>query len=158
MAAAMIRAAVLLALATPVFAQDRPQALQALLDYHQTACTAQGGALTVPDDAVTPAFLFGPEDPAVLLDSRKLACSTAPAMFCADTIGCELNVFVGDAQHSLIAQDWSLVPDDDRQLLQVTIAGELINRPKPGTFRMTWDPATKALITIPDSQATPPIP
>ena len=32
-----------------------------------------------------------------------------------------------------------------------TIAGELINRPEPGTFRMTWDPTTMALITIPES-------
>jgi hypothetical protein len=146
----MIRAALLLALATPAAAQDHAQSLQALLDYHQAACTARGGTLTVPDDAVTSAFLFGPEDPALVLDSRKLACSTAPTMFCADTIGCELNVFVGDAQHSLIVQDWSLVPDADRQLLQVTIAGELINKPDPGTFRMTWDSTTNSLITIPE--------
>jgi hypothetical protein len=154
----MIRAALLLALATPVSAQDRPQALQSLLDYHQTACTAQGGTLKVPADAVTQAFLLGPEDPALILDSAKLSCSTAPAMFCADPIGCELNIFQDGIQHSLIVQNWSLVPDDDRQLLQVTIAGDLINQPKPGTFRMTWDQTTKALITIPETQATPPIP
>lgn len=142
----MIRAALLLALATPAAAQDRPQALQALLSYHQTACTAQGGTLTVPDDAVSQAFLLGPEDPALILDSGKLTCSTAPAMFGAEGIGHEINVFVGEAQHSLVVLDWSLVPDDDRQLLQVTIAGELINRPEPGTFRMTWDPASQALI------------
>lgn len=151
MAAAMIRAALFFALAVPAAAQDRPKALQSLLDYHGTACTAQGGSLTIPDDAVTPAFLFGPEDPALVLDSRKLSCSTAPAMFCADPIGCEINVFVGEAQHSLIVQNWSLVSDDDRHLLQVTIAGELINKPDPGTFRMTWDTATNALITIPES-------
>lgn len=150
MAVAMIRVALILALSTPAAAQDRPQSLQALLDYHQAACTAQGGKLAIADDAVTSAFLFGPEDPALVLDSRRLACSTAPTMFCAETIGCELNVFVGDAQHSLIVQDWSLVPDDDRQLLQVTIAGELINKPDPGTFRMTWDSTTNSLITIPE--------
>jgi hypothetical protein len=149
MAVAMIRIALLLALATPAIAQDtRPQALQALLDYHQTACTAQGGALTVPEEAVSRAFLLGPEDPAFILDSRKLSCSTAPAMFCANSIGCEINVFQGGAQHSLIVLDWSLLPDDDRQLLQVTIAGELINKPQPGTFRMTWDPTASALTTI----------
>jgi hypothetical protein len=149
MAIAMIRAVLLLALASPAFAEaDRPAALQALIDYHAAACTAQGGALTVPDIAIAKAFLFGPEDPAFILDSSKLDCSTAPAMFCADTIGCELNVFVGDAQHSLIVQTWSLLPDDDRQLLQVTIAGELLNKPKPGTFRMTWDAAKGALVTV----------
>jgi hypothetical protein len=147
----MIRAVLLLALVTPAAAQDRPQALQSLMDYHQAACTAQGGTLTIPDDAVTRAFLIGPEDPALILDSRKLSCSTAPAMFCADDIGCEINVFQDDAQHSLIVQDWSLLSDDDRQLLQVTIAGQLLNRPDPGIFRMTWDPATKSLTTIPES-------
>jgi hypothetical protein len=142
----MIRAVLLLALAAPAAAQDRPQALQALLAYHQQACTAQGGSLTIEGDAVAPAYLLGPEDPALILDSGKLACSTAPAMFGAEGIGREINVFVGEAQHSLVVLDWALVPDDDRQLLQVTIAGELINRPEPGTFRMTWDPATQALI------------
>ena len=72
-------------------------------------------------------------------------------MFGAEGIGREINVFQDGVQHSLVVLDWSLVPDDDRQLLQVTIAGELINRPEPGTFRMTWDPTTKALITVPES-------
>jgi hypothetical protein len=147
----MIRAALLLVLAAPAAAQGRPEALQGLLDYHQAACTAQNGTLTVPDDAITQAFLLGPEDPALILDSRKLTCSTAPGMFGAEGIGHEINVFQDGAQHSLIVLDWSLLPDDDRQLLQVTIAGELINRPEPGTFRMTWDPTTKALIMIPES-------
>lgn len=145
----MIRTLLLLALATPAVAQDRPQALTALLDYHRAACTARGGTLTVPEDAVTQAFLLGPEDPALVLDSRRLSCSAAPAMFCADTIGCEINVFQHGAQHSLVVQEWSLVPDDDRHLLKVTIAGELINRPDPGIFRMTWSPATNALVTMP---------
>ena len=147
----MIRAALILALATPAAAQDRPQALRSLLAYHATACTAQGGSLTVPDDAVTLAFFFGPEDPAFLLDSGKLNCSTTPAMFCADPVGCELNVFQGEAQHSLIVLDWSLVNDDDRQLLQVTISGALLNKPEPGTYRMTWDKTTNALVTLPES-------
>jgi hypothetical protein len=147
----MIRAALLLALVSPAAAQDRPQALEALLGYHREACAAQGGTLSVPDDTISPAFLFGPEDPALILDSGKLGCSTAPRMFTADGIGREINVFVGDAQHSLVVLDWTLIPDDDRQLLQVTIAGELLNTPEPGTFRMTWDPATKSLATIPES-------
>ncbi|MFM7334718.1 MAG: hypothetical protein ACKO1H_09955 [Tabrizicola sp.] len=151
MAAAMIRAALLLALATPATAQDRPQALQALLDYHQTACTTQGGSLTIPDDAVSPAFLLGPEDPALILDSDRLTCSTAPNMFAAESIGREINVFQDGAQHSLVVLDWSLVPDDDRQLLQVTIAGELLNKPEPGTYRMTWDPQAKSLTMLPES-------
>lgn len=151
MAAAMIRAALLLALATPASAQDQPQALQALLDYHQAACTAQGGTLTVPEDAVSQAILTDSEDPAFILDSAKLSCSTAPAMFCAEGIGCEINVFQSGAQHSLIVLDWSLVNDEDRQLLQVTISGELLKKPEPGTYRMAWDEATKALVTIPES-------
>lgn len=152
MATAMIRGLLLLALAAaPAAAQDRPKALQALLDYHAAACTAQGGSLTVPDDAVSQAILTDSEDPAFLLDSAKLSCTTAPAMFCADTIGCELNVFQGDVQHSLIVLDWSLVNDEDRQLLQVTISGDLLNKPKPGTFRMAWDETTKSLVAVPES-------
>lgn len=148
----MIRAALfLLALAVPAAAQDRPAALQALLDYHQAACTAQGGTLSIPDDAVSQAFLLGPGNPAFILDSGKLSCSTAPAMFTADGIGREINVFQDGAQHSLVVLDWSLLPDGDRQLLQVTIAGELIRQPKPGTFRMTWDTSTKSLSTLPES-------
>ena len=149
MANPMIRAAFLLTLATPALADEpRPQALQSLLDYHVAACTAQGGSLTIADDAISRVFLLGPEDPAVILDSSKLSCSTAPAMFCADPVGCELNVFMDGVQHSLIVQIWSPVPDDDRQLLQVTIAGELLNKPEPGTFLMTWDTATNALIEV----------
>lgn len=147
----MIRVAILLTLAAPAAAQDHPQALQALLDYHQTACTTQGGTLTIPDDAVSPAYFLGPEDPALILDSGKLTCSTAPNMFAAEGIGREINVFQDGAQHSLVVLDWSLVPEDDRQLLQVTIAGELLNKPEPGTYRMTWDTQTKSLATIPES-------
>lgn len=149
----MIRAILLLALlATPAAAQDRPHALLALLDYHQQACSAQGGTLTFPEDAITPARFFGPEDsPALILDSRKLSCSTAPAMFCADDIGCEINVFQGEAQHSLIVLDWSVLNDEDQEILQVTIAGQLLNKPEPGTYRMTWDPQTSALVVIPES-------
>lgn len=141
----------LLALAGTANAQDLPQAVQGLLSYHQAACTAQGGSLVVPEDAVSTAFLLGPEDPAWILDSRKLSCSQAPAMFCTETIGCEINVFQGEAQHSLVVLNWSLQPDDDRQLLQVTIAGELLNKPDPGSFAMTWDTRTNALIVIPEN-------
>lgn len=150
MADPMIRPILLLALTTTPALTDttRPQALQVLLDYHAAACTAQGGNLFVPDDAVTEARLRGTGDPAAILDSARLSCSTAPGMFCADSIGCELNVFVGDAQHSLIVQGWSLVPDDDRQFLQVTIAGALLNKPEPGTFLMTWDETRNSLIEI----------
>lgn len=146
----MIRATVLLALTTlPVLSDTaRPRSLQALLDYHVAACTAQGGSLSISDNAVTEAHLLGPEGPALILDSSKLTCSAAPAMFCADGIGCELNVFQGDTQHSLIVQSWALVPDDDRQLLQVTIAGELLSKPEAGTFLMTWDTAKAGLIEI----------
>lgn len=147
----MIRAVLLLALATPAGAQDQQQALQTLLDYHRSACTAQRGTLTVAEDAVTPAFLVGPEDLALILDSAKLACSTAPNMFTADGIGREINTFQDGVQHSLVVLDWSLLPGDDRQLLQVTIAGELLNKPEPGTYRMTWDTQTKSLVTIPES-------
>jgi hypothetical protein len=147
----MIRVALLLALATPAAAQDRPEALRALIDYHTAACTAQGGTLTVPDDAVSQAVLTESEDPAFILDSARLSCSSAPAMFCAEGIGCELNVFQSGAQHSLIVLAWSLVNDEDRQLLQVTISGELLNKPEPGTYQMAWDETTKALVTLPGS-------
>lgn len=144
----MIRLALTLALVASPALAETPQALTALLDYHRSACTAQSGTLAAPADAIAKAFLFGPESPALILDSRRLSCSTAPAMFCGDGVGCELNVFLGEAQHSLVVLGWSLVPDDDRQLLQVTIAGELINKPAPGTFRMTWDGATASLVTV----------
>jgi hypothetical protein len=143
----MIRIALLALLAGPAMAEP-PAAVQTMLDYHAAACAAQGGALEVPQDAVSQAFLFGPEDPAHLLDSRRLTCSTAPAMFCGDGVGCELNVFVGPAQHSLVVLDWSLIPDDDRQLLEVTIAAELLNRPQDLTTRMTWDSSAAALVTV----------
>ena len=146
----MIRQLLLLTLSAAPALSDmaRPGALQALLGYHTAACTAQGGSLTIAEDAVTRAHLLGPEDPALILDSGKLSCSTASAMFCADSIGCQLNVFMGEARHSLIVQSWSLVPDGDRQLLQVTIAGELLNRPEPGTCRMTWDRSAAALVDL----------
>lgn len=154
MAVPVIRAILLIALATPSLATPalaqpaRPRALQALLDYHAAACAAQGGTLTVPDDAVVPAALFGPGTPALMLDSARLSCSTATAMFCAPEIGCELNLFVDETQHSLIVRTWSLVPDDDRDLLQVTIAGSLLNQPQDMAYRMTWDPEADALIVI----------
>lgn len=150
MAAAMIRLGLALALAaSPALAETPyPQALSALIAYHKAACTAQGGSLTTPPDMVTTAHLLGPEAPALILDSRKLSCSTAPAMFCGEGVGCELNVFVGEAQHSLVVLDWSLEPDDDRQLLVVTIAGELLNKPEPTTYRMTWDSTTSALVAL----------
>lgn len=144
----MIRLCLAIALTAAPAAADPLTGVEGLLAYHRSACSAQGGTLSVPDAAVRPAFLSGPEDPAMIVDSSKLLCSTAPAMFCGVGVGCELNVFVGDAQHSLVVLDWSLVPDDDRQLLQVTIAGELISRLEPGTFRMTWDSATASLMAV----------
>lgn len=146
----MIRSAALLALiATPSQAQNFwPQSLQDLIAYHSQACKLQGGTLSVPPEAVSQAFLFGPEDPAMVFDSSLISCSAAPEMFQAEGIGHELNVFVGEVQHSLVVLDWSLAMDDDRQLLQVTIAGELIGMPEPRTFLMTWDRATASLVTI----------
>ena len=119
-----------------------------MIDYHAQACQAQGGTLTVGPDAVVPVHFFGPDDPALMLDARQLVCSTNPSLFCADGIGCELTLVVGDARHGLIALDWALVPDDDRQLLQVTIAGELLNKPTAETFRATWDLATGTLVML----------
>lgn len=143
----MIRLALLALIAGPACA-DQPDALQQLLDYHALACSGQGGTLTIGPDAVIKAYLNGPEAPAWLLDSRKLSCSTAPGMFCGDGVGCELNVFVDGAQHSLVVLDWSLVPDDDRDLLQVTIAAALLNRPQDLTTRMAWDSAVGALTEV----------
>ncbi len=81
----------------------RAEALEALLDYHRPACTAHGGTLTQPEDAVTQAFLLGRKthpDPG----HTELSCSTAPAMFC----GCDLNVFQDGIQHSLVVPGrWS---------------------------------------------------
>jgi hypothetical protein len=143
----MIRVALLALIATPACA-EQPVALQQLLDYHAAACTAQGGNLSIGPDAISLAYLNGPEEPAYMLDSRKLACSGAPTMFCGDGVGCELNVFVGEAQHSLVVLDWALVPDDDRQLLQVTIAAALVRRPSDLTTRMTWDRSASALVEV----------
>ena len=150
MGAAMIRLLVALILAgAPALAETpRPQALQSLLDYHAAACSAQNGTLTTPAEAVTEAYLFGPGDAALILDSSRLSCSTAPAMFCNEGIGCELNVFVGEDQHSLVVLNWSLENDDDRQLLVVTIAAELLQRTEDLTTRMTWDSAAKALTVV----------
>jgi hypothetical protein len=147
MVAAMIRLALLALLATPASA-DQPLALQQLLDYHAAACAGQDGTLTIDPAAISQAFLNGPETPATLLDSSKLSCSGAPTMFCGDGVGCELNVFVGEAQHSLIVIDWTIVPDDDRQLLQITVAAELVNRPQDLIARMTWDSEAGALVTV----------
>jgi hypothetical protein len=151
-----VRRISLLALATlpfvslsPAPAQaESPAALQQLLDYHAAACAGQGGTLSIGPDAISQAFLNGPENPAALLDSSQLICTGAPTMFCGEGVGCELNVFVGDAQHSLIVLDWTLVPDDDRQLLQVTIAAALVRRPNDLTTLMTWDSAAGALVTV----------
>lgn len=135
-------------LAAPLAAQaeaPRPQALQALLSYHETACAAQAGTLAVPAETIVEMRLNGDDTPDLLLDSRKLSCSTAPSMFCGEGVGCELNVFVGEAQHSLVVLDWSIVEEGGRQALQVTISGELLNKPEAQTFRATWDDATNAL-------------
>lgn len=141
----MIRAAALLALIALPAAAEVPALIQPLIDYHAQACQAQGGTLTVGPKAVVPIHFFGPEDPALLLDGSQLGCSTSQTLFCAEGIGCELTLFVGTARHGLIALDWALVPDDDRQLLQVTIAGELLNKPEPQTFLATWNLDTQSL-------------
>jgi len=133
----------------PAFAETTQVAeVAALIDYHRAACSAQGGELDVAPDVVVEAHLFGPEDPAYILDSSKLSCSAAPTMFCGEGVGCEINVFVGPAQHSLIVLNWSLVPDDDRQLLEVTIAAALVRRAQDLTTRMTWDSTTSALVEV----------
>ena len=144
----MIRFAPILAvLAVPALAETPyPPALQGLLDYHWSACTGQGGTLTIGPDAVQEAHLSGGDTPDLLLDSARLSCSTAPHMFCADGIGCELTVFVGQNELSLVVLDWSLEPDDDRQVLVVTKAGQLMNLPEDATFRLVWDSAAESLV------------
>ncbi|WP_103258779.1 hypothetical protein [Tabrizicola aquatica] len=144
----MTRHALLLALlANPAAAQD-PAVVQPLIDYNAQICQAQGGTLAVGDDAIVPVYFFGPEEPAYMLDGSKLSCSTAPNLYCGEGIGCELTLFVGVDRHGMIVLDWELVPDDDRQLLQVTIAGELINKPSAGIFRATWDLGTRSLVMV----------
>jgi hypothetical protein len=135
--------------ATPAFAEtQRPETLQALLDYHTTACEIMGGSLTIGATALTEAELNGDGQPDVLLDSRQLDCSASPAMFCVAETGCELNIFVGAEQHTIIALDWVLEDAGDRQYLVATIKGHLLQRPDDVTARMTWDDAAKGLKLI----------
>lgn len=155
----MRTALLLFLLSTPALAQDgppkvarivtvAPAVVQPLIDDQARSCRAQGGTLTVDDTAVVPVYFFGPEDPAYMLDGRQLSCSTAPHLFCGEGIGCELTLIVGADRHGLIVLAWDLVPDDDRQRLQVTIAGELINKPTAETFQVTWDLGTRSLVTV----------
>lgn len=134
---------------TPAFGEaQRPATLQALLDYHTTACEIMGGTLTIGATALTKAELNGDGQPDVLLDSRQLDCSASPAMFCVAETGCELNVFVGEEQHTIIAMNWRLEDAGDRQYLVATIKGHLLQRPDDVTARMTWDDTEKGLKLI----------
>ena len=143
----MIHAATLLTILASPAASKTPAVVQPVLDYHAQACQAQGGALVLGEDAVVKVrFRDDSGAPAYVLDTRRLACPTAPAMFCNEDIGCELVLSVGTARHGLIILDWALVPKDDQQLLQTTIAGELLNQPEAQTFLATWDSATQSLL------------
>ena len=143
MGAAVIRPIATLALtALPAWAEEAPAAaVQMVLDYHQSACTAQGGTLTVAEGAVVEADLSGDGQPDMLLDSGKLSCSTAPAMFCSEGTGCELTAFVGTVRHPTIVLDWRLEEAGDRQDLIITTAGFLLNKPEDMTSRLRWDTA-----------------
>ncbi|TAG30999.1 MAG: hypothetical protein EAZ40_00930 [Rhodobacterales bacterium] len=128
---------------------DAPPALTALLDYHGTACGIQGGTLTTPAEAISTANLNGDGQTDYILDSSKLVCSTSPAMFCATDTGCELSLFVGNGQHTLIVKDWSLRDAGPVQHLVATIDGDLLNSPVDITSHMVWDDATAGLKLVP---------
>ncbi len=135
--------------ATPALAEPpMPQALQGLIAYHTTACEIAGGTLTIGEDALVEADLNGDGQPDVMLDSSKLDCPAAPAMFCAEGTGCELSVFVGEDQHTLIVLDWAVQNGGDRQQLKATIAGHLLQRQKDVTAWMAWDDQTKSMIVL----------
>jgi hypothetical protein len=147
----MIRTALLVALASsPAMAEGpaRPASLQGLLAYHQTTCATQGGTLTIAEDAVTETKLNGDGQTDFILDSSKLACSGSPAMFCVAETGCELNVFVGEAQHTIIVKSWSLKKAGDRQHLVATIDKDILNLPLDLTSEMSWDDANAALTLV----------
>ncbi|MBN8630543.1 MAG: hypothetical protein J0L76_06775 [Rhodobacterales bacterium] len=139
----MIRPIAVLALtALPALADESPAAaVKMVLDYHQSACAAQGGTLTIAEDAVVEAELSGDGQPDLLLDGSKLSCSTAPAMFCGEGAGCELTAFVGTVRHPTIVLDWRLEQAGDRQDLIITTAGFLLNKPDDMTSRLRWDTA-----------------
>ncbi len=146
----MIRDAFLLMLAAaPAQADDYPAALTSLLVYHNTACAIQGGTLTTPPDAISTADLNGDGQIDHILDSRRLVCSTNAAMFCAAETGCELGLFVGTGQHTLIVKEWSLIDVGPRQHLVATIDGDLLQSPVDITSHLTWDDTTAGLIMVP---------
>ncbi|NJS40167.1 MAG: hypothetical protein HC783_15430 [Rhodobacteraceae bacterium] len=141
-----------LGLATAAKAQtppDAPPALTALLDYHGTACSIQGGTLTTPPQAISTANLNGDGQTDYILDSSKLVCSTRPAMFCAADTGCEISLFVGTGQHTLIVKDWSLRDAGPVQHLVATIDGDLLNSPVDITSHMVWDDVAAGLKLVP---------
>lgn len=150
MADAMIRATLLLALATTsARAEDLPASLTGLLDYHAAACSIQGGTLTMGPNAVWTTDLNGDGAADFILDSGKLTCSTLAAMFCTDETGCELNIFVGEAQHTFIVKEWSLRPVGDIQHIVATIDGDLLQSPVDVTSHLMWDNASKGLKIVP---------
>jgi hypothetical protein len=128
---------------------NAPPALIGLLDYHATACGIHGGTLTTPPEAISTANLNGDGQTDYILDSSKLVCSTSPAMFCADGTGCELSLFVGTGQHTLIVKEWSLRDAGPVQHLVATIDGDLLQSPVDITSHLTWDDAAGGLKMVP---------
>jgi hypothetical protein len=128
---------------------DAPPALTALLEYHSTACGIQGGTLTTPAEAISTANLNGDGQTDYILDSSKLVCSTRPAMFCAADAGCEISLFVGTGQHTLIVKEWSLRDAGPVQHLVATIDGDLLNSPVDITSHLVWDDVAAGLKMVP---------
>lgn len=110
----MIRLAALLTLlAAPAMAQTT----EAVLAQAKADCASiDNGSFTAPPEAVVQIDLTGDGAPDTLIDSGKFQCSTS-ASYWGGTGGDWLAVLAGGQQFDFLAQDWQVVPWNEKPVL-----------------------------------------
>lgn len=145
-------AATLALIAAPLAASadDMPTALSAKLGDLRAFCADfEGGALTVPDDAISRPDLDGDGTPDWLLDEGQLSCSSMASMSCG-TGGCGLTLVVNNVLTDRLSKGWQLVDFDPLTVLLVQVHGANCGGTNltPCVEALVWDPSLQSFTTI----------
>ena len=112
-----------IAFAGPVAAADLPAALQSRLDEFTADCKGfENGTLEIGADAIRQVDVTGDREADWILDSGKLACSTAASLFCG-TGGCAVTFLSGDHVLETIAKGWRVASFPPLTVLLLQVHG-----------------------------------
>jgi hypothetical protein len=97
---------------------------EAVIEDARTQCASLGGTLTLKRGAVSRIDLNGDGRADALVDTGRMACSTAASAFCG-TGGCGLTAIVAERSTEFLARGWKVVRWSGQPVLLLAVHGTM---------------------------------